>query len=82
VLLCPGLCCEEYWGQLLEGQSFLCVSFGAEHLNAAARLLTLPLLFMYDWNMPLELTTEYPAIADLIQQGTSMITSDNRVSCT
>ena len=48
----PGLCCGDHGGQLLNGQSFLCVTLGADALAAAARLLRTPHVFIYDAAVP------------------------------
>lgn len=64
-----GLCCDEFRGQLLEGQSFLCVTLDATQLNAAADLLTLPSLFLYDWHLPAWTPFLYPAIPHLVLAG-------------
>ncbi len=49
---CAGVCCGEHGGQLLNGQSFLCVTLGADALTAAARLLRTPHIFIYDAAVP------------------------------
>ena len=48
----PGLCCGDRGGQLLNGQSFLCATLGADALAAAARLLRTPHVFIYDAAVP------------------------------
>ncbi|CAL8471519.1 g11061 [Coccomyxa elongata] len=64
-----GICCEEYWGQLLEGQNFMCLTLGPTQLNSVAALLQLPSLFLYEWHMPLWSTLTYPAITKLVSGG-------------
>jgi len=46
------VCCDQHGGQLLNGQSFLCVTLGADALSAAARLLHTPHVFIYDAAVP------------------------------
>lgn len=46
------MCCDQHGGQLLNGQSFLCVTLGADALSAAARLLHTPHVFIYDAAVP------------------------------
>ncbi len=55
-----GVCCGEHGGQLLNGQSFLCVTLGADALAAAARLLRTPHIFIYDAAVPDALGLQSP----------------------
>jgi hypothetical protein len=57
-----GVCCGEHGGQLLNGQSFLCVTLGADALAAAARLLRTPHIFIYDAAVPDALGAQAPAL--------------------
>lgn len=64
-----GICCGDTAQQLFEGQSFLCLSLPRAQLEAAAQLLRLPSLFLYDWTLPAWSAALYPAMAALVTGG-------------
>lgn len=73
-LPCPaGICCGDTAQQLFEGQSFLCLSLPRAQLEAAAQLLRLPSLFLYDWLLPAWSAALYPAMAALVAGGKSPV---------
>lgn len=74
-----GICCEEHWGQLLEGQNFMCLTLGHAQLNSVAELLRLPSLFLYDWALPPWSAPTYPAMAKLVNGGTPSSTPSSSV---
>ncbi|CAL5223441.1 g5958 [Coccomyxa viridis] len=47
-----GICCGDDGGQLVEGQSSLCMSLAVGAVNQVARQLMIPSLFFYDWGLP------------------------------
>ena len=64
-----GICCGDYAGQLVEGQSFLCMSLAPETVNIVAEQLLVPSLFIYDWHLPVSFVEMYPAVRRLITTG-------------
>ena len=52
LLAYAGICCGDEGGQLVEGQSFLCMSLSIGTVNQVARQLMIPSLFFYDWKSP------------------------------
>jgi hypothetical protein len=64
-----GICCEEFWGQLLEGQNFMCITTRPAALNDVATLLQLPTLFLYEWLLPPWSIPTYPTMAKLVSGG-------------
>ena len=64
-----GICCGDYAGQLVEGQSFLCMSLAPETVNIVAEQLLVPSLFIYDWHLPVSSVEMYPAVRRLITTG-------------
>ena len=65
-----GICCGDYAGQLVEGQSFLCMSLAPETVNIVAEQLLVPSLFIYDWQLPVSLVKMYSGVKKLIAAGT------------
>ena len=64
-----GICCGDYAGQLVEGQSFLCMSLAPETVNIVAEQLLVPSLFIYDWHLPVSSVDMYPAVRKLVAAG-------------
>ena len=64
-----GICCGEDAGQLVEGQSFLCMSLSVGTVNQVARQLMIPSLFFYDWVLPVWSSEIYPALRPLLSTG-------------
>lgn len=64
-----GICCGDYAGQLVEGQSFLCMSLAPETVNIVAEQLLVPSLFIYDLHLPVSSVEMYPAVRRLITTG-------------
>ena len=64
-----GICCGDFAGQLVEGQSFLCMSLAPETVNIVAEQLLVPSLFIYDWHLPVSSVEMYPAVRTLITTG-------------
>ncbi len=66
-----GICCGDFAGQLVEGQSFICMSLTTESVNSVASQLIVPSLFFYDWHLPAYSSELYPAVAALLTPGAS-----------
>ena len=69
LIIHAGICCGEDGGQLVEGQSFLCMSLSVGTVNQVARQLMIPSLFFYDWDLPAWSAETYPALRDLLSTG-------------
>ena len=70
---CAGICCGEFAGQLVEAQSFLCMSLTPASVNKVAQQLLVPTLFFYDWHLPAWSLSLYPEVVTLLTAGESSL---------
>lgn len=68
-----GICCGDFAGQLVEAQSFLCMSLTPASANRVARQLLVPTLYFYDWHLPAWSLDLYSEVVTLLTAGESSL---------